>query len=182
VRTAIAWVLLTACSSAPPRPRAEPQPIPVDAAPADAPDPVDAPALTELPPLVPEARGRVVVTTSDECGLVLEPVHFPAGSAMPAPSSVRVLDYTADFLLCLRKQGTKLVLEVGGHADDREPDALTLSDWRASVIKNELVKRGLPAETLLPQGYGASQPIDRTKTAEARARNRRVEFLVLRRQ
>ncbi len=160
----------------------EPQAIPVDAAPADAPDPVDAPALTELPPLVPRARAQVVVTTSDECGLVLETIYFPAGSAMPSPASAPIIDHTAAFLLCLRKQGTKLVLEVGGHADDREPDALTLTDSRASVIKNELVKRGVPAEALLPQGYGASQPRDQGKTAEARARNRRVEFLVLRRQ
>ncbi len=135
-----------------------------------------------MPPLVPEPRGRVTVTVSDPCGLVLDQVFFAPGSAMPGPSSAPVLDANAAFLVCLEKQGDKLVLEVGGHTDDREPNALTLSDSRASVVRNELVRRGVNPAWLTSQGYGATQPIDRAKTDRARAKNRRVELLVIKRQ
>jgi outer membrane protein OmpA-like peptidoglycan-associated protein len=173
-------VTLAACSSAPPK-LATPPAIPADAG-VDAAT-ADAARVTEddLPPLVPEPRGKVVVITSDPCGLVLETVHFPAGSAMPAPTSAPVLDGNAAFLVCLETEGQKLVLEVGGHTDDRELDALTLSDSRARVVRSELIRRGVNPAWLVAQGYAASQPRDRAKTAAARAKNRRVELLVLRR-
>lgn len=184
-RRTLILVTIAACSSpAPPTPAkpATPPAIPVDAA-TDAPA-TDAPRITadDLPPLVPEPRGRVVVTTSDPCGLVLDQVFFPFGSAMPGPSSSAVLDANAAFLVCLEKEGDQLVLEVSGHTDDREPDALTLSESRASVIRNELIRRGVNPAWLTTQGYGPAQPIDRAKTERARAKNRRVELLVLKRQ
>jgi outer membrane protein OmpA-like peptidoglycan-associated protein len=173
-------LLAAACSSAPAH-----SPAPLASTPSDAaPSPPDAPdtslARAEPPPLVPEPRGVVTVTTSDECGMMFDSIYFPSGSAMPEAHQVPVLDGTAAMLVCMNKHGLVLELEVQGHADDREPDALTLSDSRASVVKSELVKRGVDPTWLKPQGYAAIQPRDKRKTAEARARNRRVDFLVLR--
>jgi len=174
-------LLVAACSSAAPR-----SPAPLASTPTDAaPSPLDAApdaslVRTEPPPLVPEPRGVVTVTTSDECGMMFDSIYFPAGSAMPATHQIVVLDSTAAMLVCMKKRGLVLEIEVSGHTDDREPDALTLSDSRASVVKSELVKRGVDPAWLTPQGYAAIQPRDNRKTADARARNRRVEFLVLR--
>jgi len=170
-----ALLLLVACSSSAPRP----QPI---AATGDAAIEPDAPAaaIAPPPPLVPAPRGRVVVTSSDECGMIFDSIYFPFGSAMPATHQAVVLDSTAAMLVCLKKQGLVLEIEVQGHTDDREPDALTLSDSRASVIRNALVQRGVDPTWLKPQGYAATRPRDRRTTDSARAKNRRVEFLVLR--
>lgn len=112
--------------------------------------------------------------------MMFDSIYFPSGSAMPATHQVPVLDGTAAMLVCMKKRGLVLEIEVQGHADDREPDALTLSDSRASVVKSELVKRGVDPAWLKPQGYAAIQPRDKRKTPDARAKNRRVDFLVLR--
>ncbi len=112
--------------------------------------------------------------------MMFDAIYFPAGSAMPAPHQAVALDSTAAMLVCMKQHGIVLQLEVSGHTDDREPEALTLSDSRASVVKAELVKRGVDSTWLAPQGYAATQPRDKRTTPDARARNRRVEFLVLR--
>jgi outer membrane protein OmpA-like peptidoglycan-associated protein len=172
-------LLVAACSAPSPRAPLASTPTAAAASPPDAAP--DAPmARAEPPPIVPEPRGVVTVTTSDECGMMFDSIYFPMGSAMPAPHQAAVLDSTAAMLVCLKKQGIVLEIEVSGHTDDREPDALTLSDSRASVVKSELIKRGVDGAWLKPQGYGPTQPRDQRKTAEARARNRRVEFLVVR--
>jgi outer membrane protein OmpA-like peptidoglycan-associated protein len=170
-------LLVAACSS--PAPRSPLASTPSDAAPSP-PDAAPDARRTEPPPLVPEPRGTVTVTTSDECGMMFDSIYFPPGSAMPATHQLPVLDATAAMLVCMKKQGLVLEIEVQGHADDREPDALTLSDSRASVVRSELVRRGVDPTWLRPQGYGPTQPRDKRTTREARARNRRVEFLVLR--
>ena len=48
-------------------------------------------------------------------------------------------------------------------------------------MKQYLVAHGVAAQRLTTQGYGETQPIDRRHTAAAWARNRRVDFLILRR-
>jgi len=174
------FIVLVACTSPAARPL---PPAPVAVIPTDASvDAVpDAAPRTAPPPLVPEPRGTIVVTTTDECGMMLDSVYFPERSAMPKPEQMFVVDQTADMFLCLQKQGQTLLIEVSGHADAREPDGVTLSDSRAQVILGALVKRGVPAAWLRPQGYGATQPRDRKRTEWARSVNRRVEFLILKR-
>jgi outer membrane protein OmpA-like peptidoglycan-associated protein len=176
-------IVLVACSSpaARPSPAGPPPGHAVTAADASVDAVPDAAPRAEPPSLVPEPRGTIVVTTTDECGMMLDSVYFPEGSAIPAPQQTLVIDQTADMFRCLQKEGQTLLVEVGGHADARERDAVTLSGSRAAVIVGALVKRGVPAAWLAPQGYGATRPRDRKRTEWARSVNRRVEFLILRR-
>jgi OmpA-OmpF porin, OOP family len=138
-------------------------------------------ASAPSPPLAvePPPRVRVTATTSDECGFILDSIYFPEGSATPATHQTPVIDQIATMFVCTRRNGEVLQVEVSGHADPREPDPVRLSDARAAAIVAALVKRGVAADTLTAQGYGALEPRDSRKTDDARARNRRVDFLIV---
>ncbi len=121
-------------------------------------------------------RGRVVVTdTSIE---ILDMVYFTAKSDKIKDESKPILDATA---ATLSGNPTIKLIEIQGHAADTEGDPLGLSDRRAAAVRAYLIGEGIDARRLVAQGYGATQPIDRGKTDAARAKNRRVTFLILKR-
>ena len=78
------------------------------------------------------------------------------------------------------------LVEVQGHTDERGSDAynLRLSQDRAAAVVEYLTERAKSAvdpSRLTPQGYGEREPKDRAHNEEAWAKNRRVEFLIVRR-
>jgi type VI secretion system protein ImpK len=58
------------------------------------------------------------------------------------------------------------------------PDNLALSNARAASVVNLLASNGVDAGRLNPAGRGDSEPLDRSDTPEAKARNRRVELTI----
>ena len=76
-----------------------------------------------------------------------------------------------------------LEVEVRGHTDDvGSADAnRELSERRADAVKSWLVKAGVERERLLAKGFGMDQPLVPNVTPQNRAKNRRVEFVIVRR-
>jgi OmpA-OmpF porin, OOP family len=54
-----------------------------------------------------------------------------------------------------------------------------VSAARAEAVRKWLVEHGVPSERLTAKGYGPSKPIADNKTAEGRAKNKRVAIVVL---
>jgi outer membrane protein OmpA-like peptidoglycan-associated protein len=121
-------------------------------------------------------RGRVIVT--DSSIEILDQIYFTAKSAAIKEESKPILDAT---VATLGGNPSIKLVEIQGHAADNEPDALALSDRRAAAVRAYLIGHGLDARRVVPQGYGDTQPLDRAKTEAARAKNRRVGFLILKR-
>jgi outer membrane protein OmpA-like peptidoglycan-associated protein len=123
-------------------------------------------------------RGRIVVTNASI--IILEAIHFTPRSDTLAKTSYPILDAVAQALLAA--PSIELV-EVQGHTDDRGDGAanLALSDRRARAVRDYLIAQGVQTERLQAQGYGETQPIDRRSSSAAHAKNRRVDFLILRR-
>lgn len=73
-------------------------------------------------------------------------------------------------------------LEVSGHTDNTGTDAINnpLSLARANSVKDYLVSKGIAAERLTTRGFGSTMPIADNTTADGRALNRRIEFMVIR--
>ncbi len=71
-------------------------------------------------------------------------------------------------------------LKIIGHTDNvGSPQAnLTLSRDRAKAVADHLIANGVEAEQLTTVGMGDTQPIDEGYTEEAKAKNRRVEFII----
>ncbi|MBM3792005.1 MAG: chemotaxis protein MotB, partial [Acidobacteria bacterium] len=77
-------------------------------------------------------------------------------------------------------------IRIEGHTDNvpirtaRFPSNWELSTSRATTICSYLVERfGFAPEELSAAGYGEFRPIDSNDTSEGRARNRRVDIVVL---
>lgn len=67
-----------------------------------------------------------------------------------------------------------------GYTDSTGSDQLNdkLSLQRANAIRDELVRRGIPAGDVVAEGRGKREPLVKTGEGVAEARNRRVEIIV----
>lgn len=72
---------------------------------------------------------------------------------------------------------------VEGHTDSFGSDALNydLSQRRAEAVRAYLLSSsGLPEYRISAMGYGETRPIANNETSEGRAKNRRIDFVILR--
>jgi outer membrane protein OmpA-like peptidoglycan-associated protein len=70
------------------------------------------------------------------------------------------------------------VLRIEGHTDNVGLDANNnvLSRKRAEAVRSALIARGVPANRLVAEGFGASKPVATNNNEGGRARNRRIEI------
>jgi outer membrane protein OmpA-like peptidoglycan-associated protein len=163
-----ALLLLVACESAPP---IAPAVVRHEAAPRDA-------GAAASDATVPR-DGEIIIKDSDECGFLLDQVYFEHDSATLRDVQRPIIDETAGMFRCFRRTGEVTKWQVIGNTDATERDPAKLSLARARAVAVALVARGVVATTLDVTGIGATQPMDRRGTPAARAKNRRVFFLVL---
>tara|TARA_R110002020_G_scaffold83397_2_gene207258 strand:- start:163964 stop:165103 length:1140 start_codon:yes stop_codon:yes gene_type:complete len=104
-------------------------------------------------------------------------IEFALASAEIDPSSNELLQSVAD--AAANCPGT---LRIEGHTDSMGSANANelLGDARAEAVREALIDRGIPAERLIAEGFGARRPIDDNTTAEGRAHNRRIEIRVVR--
>ncbi|HZA13222.1 MAG TPA: OmpA family protein, partial [Myxococcaceae bacterium] len=105
-------------------------------------------------------------------------IQFESGSTTLKPKSQKLLDRVA----ALIKQHPEIRrVRVEGHTDEVGP-AMTnqaLSERRAEAVRRGLIQRGIAPGRVVARGYGESRPIAPNKTAAGRAKNRRVEFVLI---
>jgi len=127
----------------------------------------------------PNKVGCPSLTKIGEDGEVqlLHPIEFEYGKAVILASSYPILDEVLE----LMKSRPSTKIGVYGHTDNRGAIALNmrLSKDRAAACKNYLINHGISATRLESQGFGPNQPLGDNATDEGRARNRRVEFKIL---
>lgn len=113
----------------------------------------------------------------DKTSYVFQDIGFKYNSAELTSSSIPTLKAIAQLL----KENSNLKIEIRGHTDNVGNDQfnLKLSKRRADKVKEYLVKSGITDTKVKTKGYGESKPVDSNKTAEGRAKNRRVEFFIL---
>jgi OmpA-OmpF porin, OOP family len=123
-------------------------------------------------------RGRVVVT--DTKIEILDKVYFEYNKAVIKKESYPILDAVAS---TLEGNPDILLIEIQGHTDERGGDDynMKLSDDRAHSVRKYMIDKGIAEDRLTAQGYGETQPLDKRSNDAAWAKNRRVEFLILKR-
>ena len=101
-------------------------------------------------------------------------IFFETGSDAIKKESYDDLDSVASIL----KQYDFLKVSVEGHTDNVGPDKVNvdLSNQRAGAVVKYLIARGILPTRLTALGYGPYKPVADNKTAEGRAKNRRVEI------
>ncbi len=112
-------------------------------------------------------------------------VLFPSASDEVSEEGLRQLLRLAETLKTVSRDipdDLPWVLQVDGHTDRRPistarfPSNWELSTARALAIVKFLRDQGIPAQRLAATGYGEYHPLDAADTAEAYARNRRIEL------
>lgn len=70
------------------------------------------------------------------------------------------------------------VLTIRGYTDSTGSQAVnqTLSENRASAVREELVRGGVPTSSITVVGMGPQNPVADNKSADGRSKNRRVEI------
>ncbi len=103
-------------------------------------------------------------------------IRFDEASTVLLPASHVLIDEVAEALRpCLGS-----VIAVIGHTDQQGPDEanLALSIERARVVREALVRRGIPRDGLQASGVGSRQPVEGLNPSDPA--NRRIEFSVIR--
>jgi OOP family OmpA-OmpF porin len=104
-------------------------------------------------------------------------IEFESGKAALTDSGKAILDQMSVALLRLKDKR----VEVIGHTDNAGSRAgnLSLSQARAEAVKEYVAGRGVKAELIAVSGEGPDRPVADNRSAEGRARNRRIEFKVV---
>ena len=144
-----------------------PAPAPVVAAPAPvvaAPAPAPAPA----PPPPPPAATKVTYAAD---------AFFDFDKSVLKPEGKAKLD---DLIGKVKGINLEVIIAVG-HTDTDGSDAYNqkLSIRRSEAVKAYLVSKGIEKNRVYTEGKGEKQPVADNKTAEGRAKNRRVEIEVV---
>lgn len=138
--------------------------------------------LADLKPLidrgvleVQEKNGRVTVGLASD-------ILFPSGSAELSPSG---RDTLAEVARLLARHAREHRFQVEGHTDD-QPIAtpeFPNNDWlgaaRAIHVMDVLVANGFPRDRISAATFGASTPVTSNASPAGRAKNRRIELVLL---
>ena len=164
------------------------------AAPAPAPAPAARPAAPASAAAAPAARPAAPAAAAPAA----RPAA-PAASAAQPPAATKVT-YAADAFFDFDKsvlkpegkaklddlvdkvKGINLEVVIAvGHTDSVGADAYNqaLSVRRSEAVKAYLVSKGIERNRVYTEGKGEKQPVADNKTAEGRAKNRRVEIEVV---
>ncbi|MBX9613430.1 MAG: OmpA family protein [Burkholderiales bacterium] len=152
------------------KPAAAPAPAPAPApaaAPAPAPAPAAAPVAAPKPPPPPAATK--VTYAADAFFDFNKSVLKPEGKAKLDDLTGKIKDINLEVIIAV------------GHTDSVGGDAYNqkLSVARSEAVKAYLVSKGIEKNRVYTEGKGEKQPVADNKTAEGRAKNRRVEIEVV---
>jgi OOP family OmpA-OmpF porin len=149
----------------------------------------------------PGCDGAIVAPTPAAAAPAAAPAPAaPAPAPAPAPAVATKVTYAADAFfdfdksvlkpegkaklddLVSKVKGINLeVIIAVGHTDSVGSDAYNqkLSVRRSEAVKAYLVSKGIEKNRVYTEGKGEKQPVADNKTAEGRAKNRRVEIEVV---
>jgi len=118
----------------------------------------------------PDAIEEVVIQL-DEIG---QRIYFEVDSSEITPQCSIIIDEVVTLL----KINSGYFVEVHGHTDSTGYVEYnqTLSERRASAVKDHLISKGISRDRIQTLGFGETRPVQSNATAEGRKFNRRTEF------
>ena len=109
--------------------------------------------------------------------VVLNNIFFESNKFELLPESKAELQQLIRFL----NDNPDLSIEIGGHTDDigDEQSNQELSENRARIVYDYMVKHQIKTSKISFKGYGESKPLNDNLTEENRKNNRRTEFKII---
>ena len=134
------------------------------------PTPVNAKVLIE--------DGQLILYDEESADQLPLEIRFRVDSAVIGEESHHPLTVLAEFL---ESHSDLTLVEVQGHTDEQGSSDynMRLSRRRARAVVRFLVEQGVARERLRARGFGDRRPVAEGTTRDARAQNRRVEFVIM---
>ncbi len=109
--------------------------------------------------------------------ILLSHLYYKAGSAELDNRS----KYELENLIAMMNKYPNMAIEISGHTDSDGDDAanMALSQARAKAVADYLISNQVSSTRLRSRGFGETKPLDTNDTDEGKAKNRRIEFLIL---
>jgi outer membrane protein OmpA-like peptidoglycan-associated protein len=104
-------------------------------------------------------------------------ILFETNSDVIVEESKTILDEISTVMT----ENTTIKIRVEGHTDSdgKDADNLKLSQKRAASVKAYLESKGITADRVSSEGCGEKAPVVKNDSDENKAKNRRVEFVIL---
>jgi outer membrane protein OmpA-like peptidoglycan-associated protein len=118
-----------------------------------------------------------VVVTANEVKITKQ-IHFANDSAAIATDSMGLIQEIA---LTLKDHPELARVEIQGHTDNTGAPAYNkrLSQERAEAVRNSLISLGIESARLTAVGYGQDKPLVPNASETLKAKNRRVQMMIL---
>ena len=125
----------------------------------------------------PDVKSRDIDLTKTSIR-IKKKVYFKYDKAEIKEQSFQILSEVAKVL---KDNPWITKVRVEGHTDSEgyEEFNLKLSRERAEAVRTYLIDAGVGAERLVAEGFGEGRPVATNKTPQGRARNRRVDFVIV---
>ncbi len=109
--------------------------------------------------------------------LQAENIEFETDSSMITPKGIEAVKK----IYAVLKKYPNVKIEIAGHTDSDGDAAYNqkLSQERVDMVKKALVEFGLNGDRFTTKGYGESKPLVPNDSPENKAKNRRVEFIII---
>jgi chemotaxis protein MotB len=136
--------------------------------------------MKALAPLVKQDKVRVSQTSRGINVEISASVLFAPGDAKLTNESSQALEAVAAVL-----KNDKHAIQVEGHTDNVPiKNPMFASNWELSAVRASSVVRlfadnGIDEGRMIAVGHGSNQPVGSNDTLDGRARNRRVEVMIL---
>lgn len=129
--------------------------------------------------VLPEQFRDVGEQTPHGYVLTLEGLSFKTNSEQLVPEGLKNLDVMTEIL----NQNKQFKIKIEGHTDDigKHDHNLFLSKARANSVFDALLQRDVEPSRMSIEGYGPDRPLVENDSEENRAKNRRVEIVILNR-
>ena len=123
------------------------------------------------------SRNLILVPMEQGQTLTINNVFFETGQFELLPASFPELERLAK----LMNENPNMRIRLEGHTDNvgNAQNNMNLSNSRVEAVKSFLVNKGVAANRIQSRGMGQTKPIAPNNTEEGRAKNRRVEFIIL---
>jgi outer membrane protein OmpA-like peptidoglycan-associated protein len=109
--------------------------------------------------------------------IVLHNLYFASFQTTILPESEAALQQLYEML----SENPDLRIRIIGHTDDvgSDRDNQILSEGRATSVRQAMIDRGIDGARIETEGKGEKEPVVPNTSDENRAKNRRVEFMIL---